>query len=1608
MLLVFASACAGPATFPPAPSDTRIPAQEDALTPAAAPPSQDDVSEIEEPRAEPPVIPPVEPAVQPIWEPPVEPAAPPQIAADADQAPSEPPIIIPDVVVNDSLPDDSADELEQPEPVSFSSAFQSQYGSCNNTQGLMERLQIRLRSVNYFTALGLSPAEASQRRELAVQRIRNLSADVTAHLSSLDVYGLQISTTQPVREIAQNLFLTGDYEWVRKDCVFGPSLVPNDTEYATQYSLPLIGAEDAWDEITGSSQVTIAILDSGVDATQEDLVGIVQPGYNTVTCAATDPAGCGTSTPVVTGDACAYHGTQVAAVAAAIGNNAQGMAGVVWSANVLPVRITDSADCTTPTTEMAQGIIWASEQGAQIINVSYSGVFDPTIQAASQVARRNGSLVVFASGNDGLDLAAICAGFFGAGVCNSLTHPDVVIVGATDNLDAIAAFSNTGTLVDLVAPGVQITAPASAGGYALIDGTSFSAPIVSGAAALLLSARPSLRPQDLERLLIQSASDLGPTGKDSTYGYGRIQLDVAMTNLLALDQTTTVIANRKLDFQIPRGPAKFGQAEFPLVGGGATRLSLITQSNSGLVSFGPLQLANRDFDLSELPPGVSVGRGSLFYRRTDTSAEFVFTDQTRTRVYLGSYANFGTGGPLPPVIHENSCGPFQEISGIHLSQNASGETHRLLVADKRANRVYSYTLDPAGATLCTSVVTLTVSQPQWIRSVGGANPLIFVGYKDSGGLKMQAYLNNDLSASGAVQSLTSSSTAIFGNPFMDPTDSDLWVPLVRANDSVADDYLVYFDMAAYPPVSLTTLETCNAPNQLAMDSEGASRYLYTFCPSSQRIDIFDLTRERVSSIALGFNPRKFFVSSDGTHRYIAVLRNEPSLRIYRHTIADAPPVLWDTYNVALPIVMEDMEQFLATNSALLINLDQNMMTEVDLDTQSLTTSFYFPRSIDSPVAQSDAVTHFVSSSVNNAYTLEELSRGVWNLKLYTVGTYPVQLAYRPSRLYTLNRDSDSLSIINLNTSSVSSLALQDRPIRFDWDATSDYLWAINETTESVSQVDISIGAEAVVGHTALAFKPNQILYESSDDSLYIQGATAIDIYDGSSMANVRTATIATGVSEIARLSGSVWATSRQASTVSVVSRASTTTSSLSYSPFDLVSNDTVGTVLFPSQRTVQTSNADTQDVGPATTLASTLNHLFTYQQQSLRLKIWPYDQMGNASFAGLSLQLPFDFQQTTSDALGNLWLSRKDNLQIHRIDQNLQMREISNTGFNRAIDVATNSTDGRIYFLLRNLNAVLSYDVDRQTIQAFSVCQSPRQIIYQSTQNQLLVLCAELNTLGVVTLNSFGDPSGLRLISTDLRPFQMALNATTEQLYITNKLANNLYAYNTTNFNAAPSEVTLLNRPQPVVVNATNNTIHIFYEGADSRSSVAGVGLAVTSTQIGSFGFSKAAVDPTSNRVYAIGQSPAAVYIQPGVSFSFGTTIVTDQNPIPADIVNDATAQKTYISFPDFDAVRMYAEAGTATDIAVGDEPGALLASTGLSRVYVANVADDSVSVISTATNAVLGTASLPVGCGPNRMAQVTIGGVPHIVVNCSLTDRAELFHATTYAYVGQISLRLP
>lgn len=289
--------------------------------------------------------------------------------------------------------------------------------------------------------------------------------------------------------------------------------LPNDPLLPAQYGFEIMGTDKVWQQQPGSSDVIVAVVDSGVDGSHPEFEGQLLPGFDFTL-----------KPPAPGGNVDGYgHGTHVAGVIGALPNNGQGVAGLAAGCKILPVRIFNKWGHSA-SGRSAAAVIWAVDHGAKVINASWGSVANnKSTREAVEYALSKDVVFVAAVGNSGKETP----GYPGA-------LEQAIGVAATTSDDRWASFSTFGDWVDVAAPGKAVlsTYPLEKGnGYKLLEGTSMAAPHVAAAAALVRSQYPHWNAAQVRAQLERTARDVISKGVDKYSGYGRV--DVARAVLEA-------------------------------------------------------------------------------------------------------------------------------------------------------------------------------------------------------------------------------------------------------------------------------------------------------------------------------------------------------------------------------------------------------------------------------------------------------------------------------------------------------------------------------------------------------------------------------------------------------------------------------------------------------------------------------------------------------------------------------------------------------------------------------------------------------------------------------------------------------------------------------------------------------------------------------------------------------------------------------------------------------------------------------------------------------------------------------------------------------------------
>jgi len=463
--------------------------------------------------------------------------------------------------------------------------------------------------------------------------------------------------------------------------------IPNDEAYYLQWHYPLIDLPAAWDFTSGSPDVIVAVIDTGILSNHPDLRGQTVPGYDFVRDPGSARDGDGIDPdPEDPGDdnaaANSFHGTHVSGTVAAAGNNRIGVTGVAYDSRVMPLRALGAGGEGT-TYDVDQAIRFAAgfandsgtvpERPADIINLSLGGApFSQASQNLYREVRAAGISIVASAGNEASSLPSYPAAYDG-----------VISVAAVDAQRQRASYSNTGNTVDVAAPGgnnsvdfngdgyldgVLSTGGLKSGGefgYRFLSGTSMAAPHVSGVIALMKSVNPRLMPADIDAMLIRGelSDDLGAPGRDDLYGYGLINAQRAV--FAALDAGGASPSEQPL-LSASTGTLNFSGSvtslELALRNGGNGELELLeTGVSAPWLSLSPLSVADSGLGVYR----VEVDRGGLadgVYSAEISARSSVNSLSIKVLMSVGGSTAADVGVVYVLLYKQNEDAPFAQRS----------------------------------------------------------------------------------------------------------------------------------------------------------------------------------------------------------------------------------------------------------------------------------------------------------------------------------------------------------------------------------------------------------------------------------------------------------------------------------------------------------------------------------------------------------------------------------------------------------------------------------------------------------------------------------------------------------------------------------------------------------------------------------------------------------------------------------------------------------------------------------------------------------------------------------------------------------------------------------
>ncbi|MDZ5471913.1 S8 family serine peptidase [Bacillus sp. 31A1R] len=351
----------------------------------------------------------------------------------------------------------------------------------------------------------------SEKVKSEIYQFNNITEISNSKFTNLSLVQMQEDTD--LEYLINSLQKYSDILYVEPNVKVKQSYTPKETYYGKQWHLNRLNMPKAWDSSKGSSKVTVAVIDGGVQANHPELKGKIVKPYDITT-----------GNTYTKGD---HHGTHVAGIIAASFNKA-GTAGIAPNVNIMPINV--FKDSSAEMFDIAEAIYYAVYFKADVINLSLvSYQYSDILEEAANYALSEGVILVAAAGNDDSYEPTYPA-----------SYKSVLAVSATTSRDRIAGFSNYGTYIDFSAPGDTIYSTNGKSSYQYMSGTSMAAPMVSGITALTLSKNPFISVADVKSILKKSVVDLGLKGWDPLYGYGRIDGYKAIQNTPAPIKSLTI------------------------------------------------------------------------------------------------------------------------------------------------------------------------------------------------------------------------------------------------------------------------------------------------------------------------------------------------------------------------------------------------------------------------------------------------------------------------------------------------------------------------------------------------------------------------------------------------------------------------------------------------------------------------------------------------------------------------------------------------------------------------------------------------------------------------------------------------------------------------------------------------------------------------------------------------------------------------------------------------------------------------------------------------------------------------------------------------------------
>ncbi len=336
----------------------------------------------------------------------------------------------------------------------------------------------------------------------------------TSQLAGTTVSRWRIPDRRSIAAVVRALEADPDVTAAQPNYLYALQQAGPSAANAAQYQLAKLRLPEAHALAKGNG-ISVAVVDSGVDAAHPELAGSIAGSFDAITVKLNGPL--------------YKHGTSIAGLIAAHGT----LLGAAPAARILAVRVFGPAG-NGNTFDVLKGLDYAAANGARIINMSFTGPYDPIALRSLQAANKKGIVLIAAAGNAGPKSMPLYPA----------AYPEVIAVSGSDVNNKSSVFSNRGPFISVAAPGTDIMVAIPDGGFEVASGTSFSAAEVSGIVAMMLERKGDLTPESVRRILEGTAKDIGPKGRDVMFGagladaYAAVSATGAAANSLPVEQVS--------------------------------------------------------------------------------------------------------------------------------------------------------------------------------------------------------------------------------------------------------------------------------------------------------------------------------------------------------------------------------------------------------------------------------------------------------------------------------------------------------------------------------------------------------------------------------------------------------------------------------------------------------------------------------------------------------------------------------------------------------------------------------------------------------------------------------------------------------------------------------------------------------------------------------------------------------------------------------------------------------------------------------------------------------------------------------------------------------------